>query len=381
MTSQKNLFQLPDDIHYLNGAYMSPLLRSVEEAGITAIGRKRNPFLIKPEDFFNEPELVKKKFASLINGKAEQVAIIPSASYGLKSATINIPVNGGTHAITVADEFPSGYYSISEWCNANKKELKIIKPPDTNENRGKQWNEMLLHEINNETSAVLISSIHWTDGTTFDLKKIGERCREVNALFIVDGTQSVGAMPIDVTAYKIDALICAAYKWLLGPYAIGLAYYGEAFDSGKPIEDSWLNKLNAEDFSKLNSYANDYRPGAARYSMGENSNFILLPMLHKALDQIQEWSVQSIQDYSTALIQPLYSYLRDNNFRVEEAGNRADHMFGFQLPGHIDKNILLQQLKDNKLIVSLRGNAIRVSAHIYNNENDINKLLEVLQNQ
>jgi len=151
MTSQKNLFQLPDDIHYLNGAYMSPLLRSVEEAGITAIGRKRNPFLIKPEDFFNEPELVKKKFASLINGKAEQVAIIPSASYGLKSATINIPVNGGTHAITVADEFPSGYYSISEWCNANKKELKIIKPPDTNENRGKQWNEMLLHEINNET--------------------------------------------------------------------------------------------------------------------------------------------------------------------------------------------------------------------------------------
>jgi selenocysteine lyase/cysteine desulfurase len=108
---------------------------------------------------------------------------------------------------------------------------------------------------------------------------------------------------------QIDALICAAYKWLLGPYSIGLAYYGEAFESGKPIEDSWLNRLNAEDFTKLTSYEDSYRSGAARYSMGENSNFILLPMLHKALDQIQEWGVPTIQDYSTELIQPLIRFL------------------------------------------------------------------------
>jgi len=381
MTSQKHLFQLPEDIHYLNGAYMSPLLKSVEETGIAAIARKRNPFTIKPADFFHEPEQVKKNFGRLINGKPEQVAIIPSASYGLKSATINIPAQRGTHAITVADEFPSGFYSISEWCQANKKELKIIKPPNSLEKRGKQWNENLLNEINTETAAVLISSIHWTDGTLFDLRKIGERCREVNALFIVDGTQSVGALPIDVTAYKIDALICAAYKWLLGPYSIGLAYYGDAFESGKPIEDSWLNRLNAEDFTKLTSYEDSYRAGAARFSMGENSNFILLPMLHKALDQIQEWGVPSIQDYSTELIQPLSLFLRDKNFWMEEPAFRADHLFGFLLPRHIDKHILLQQLHDSNLIVSLRGDAIRVSTHIYNTRNDIDRLMEVLQNQ
>ena len=85
-----------------------------------------------------------------------------------------------------------------------------------------------------------MSSIHWTDGTKFDLRKIGERCREANALFIVDGTQSVAVMPIDVVENNVDALVCASYKWLLGPYSIGLAYYSEAFNSGKPIEDSWL---------------------------------------------------------------------------------------------------------------------------------------------
>src|SRR5450432_923840 len=140
LSSQKHLFQLPEDIVYLNGAYMSPLLKSVEEAGIKGIARKRNPAAIQSEDFFNEAEEIRLKLGSLINAAPQQIVIIPSASYGIKSAVNNLPVDNGKYAITVADEFPSDYYTILNWCKKNDKELQVILPPDDPGERGKKWN-------------------------------------------------------------------------------------------------------------------------------------------------------------------------------------------------------------------------------------------------
>ena len=379
MNSKKDLFQLPDDLHYFNCAYMSPLLKSVEDAGIRGIQRKRNPAEIKPADFFSETVAVKNKFAQLIHGSASQVAIIPSVAYGLKSAVMNIPTNNGNHAITIFDEFPSDYYTIADWCRENKKELKIIKAPDSMENRGQQWTDKLLESIHRDTSAVVMTAIHWTDGTRFDLKKIGQRCKEMNVLFIVDGTQSVGALPMDVSEFQIDALICTGYKWLLGPYSIGLAYYSEFFNNGRPPENSWMNKLNAEDFTKLTNYVEDYKPGAARFNVGESSNFILVPMLSRALDQIHEWEPSAIQHYCRDLIQPLLKFLRENNYWVEDDDHRASHLFGFLLPPTVHREKLLQDLELNKIIVSVRGDAIRVSPHVYNTPEDIESLINVLQ--
>ena len=74
-----------------------------------------------------------------------------------------------------------------------------------------------------------MSSIHWMNGTKFKLKEIGERCKKFGAMFIVDGTQSVGALKMDINEYNIDALVCASYKWLFGPYSMGLAYFSDQF--------------------------------------------------------------------------------------------------------------------------------------------------------
>ncbi len=179
LSSQKHLFQLPPDIVYLNCAYMSPLLKSVEEAGIKGMLRKRNPASVKSEDFFNESEEIRLKIATLINAAPKQVAIVPSSSYGLKAVVNNLPLNNGKHAVTVANEFPSGYYTILNWCKNNGKELKVISPPDSLSERGRKWNDKILEAINVDTSVVIMSGIHWTDGTKFDLQKIGERCKEV----------------------------------------------------------------------------------------------------------------------------------------------------------------------------------------------------------
>ncbi|MEO8414170.1 MAG: aminotransferase class V-fold PLP-dependent enzyme [Ginsengibacter sp.] len=376
---QQHLFNLPGDISYLNCAYMSPLLKQVEEAGIAGIYRKRNPGTIQPEDFFNEAEDIRLKIGRIINAAPQQIAIIPSASYGLQSVVNNLPVTNGNHAVTVWAEFPSGYYAISGWCQQHDKELKIISPPGNLTERGKRWNERIVDAINNDTAIVLMSGIHWADGTKFDLQKIGERCKEVNALFVVDGTQSVGALPMDVTSFHIDALICSGYKWLLAPYSIGFAYFSELFNNGIPVEGSWMNRSNAENFSALSDYVDEYKPGAARYNVGEFSNFILAPMFNKSLEQIIEWNVNAIGEYCSNLIKPLIQLLQEKNFWIEDENYRANHLFGFLLPQTISKTRLLEELRARKIYVSLRGDWIRVSPHVYNIPGDIEALNEVLK--
>lgn len=378
LSVQRHLFQLPDDTIYLNCAYMSPLLRSVEEAGMYGMARKRNPASVRPDDFFAGAVAVCAKFGDLINTRAERIAIIPSASYGLMAAVNNIPVNKGTHAITVSDEFPSDYYALKKWCGLNNKNLVTVTAPAGVLRRGKQWNERILEAINAETSAVVMSSVHWSDGTLFDLEKIGQRCKDVGALFIVDGTQSAGALEIDVQRCNISALICAAYKWLLGPYSIGVACYSEAFDNGAPLEESWLNRTNANDFSSLTQYADEYKPAAARYNMGEYSNFINMPMLDASLKQIAKWGVDNIQDYCRQLSKPLIDFLREHDFRVEEDAYRASHLFGFRLPEQMDTKTLLQTLQQRKIHVSLRGKSIRVAPHVYNTPAEIDQFIEAL---
>lgn len=378
LSPQKHLFQLPPGIVYLNCAYMSPLLRSVEEAGIKGMFRKRNPASIISGDFFSEAEETRVRLGSIINAAPQQIAIIPSASYGLKSVVNNLPVNKGKYAITVADEFPSGYYTILNWCRKNDKELKVVLPPDNRGERGKKWNDKILETINADTVVVIMSGIHWTDGTKFDLQKIGERCKEVNALFVVDGTQSVGALPIDVTSHHIDALVCAGYKWLLAPYSIGFAYFSEYFNDGIPLEDTWMNKPNAGNFSGLSSYVDGYNAGAARYNAGEFSNFILTPMFNTALEQIIAWNVSLIQDYCSNLIKPLVRVLKEKDFWIEDENYRTSHLFGFLLPKTLISAHLLEKLEERKIFVSIRGDAIRVSMHLYNTESDIEALTEIL---
>ncbi len=380
MTTQKHLFQLDDQAHYLNCAYMSPLLKSVEEAGVEGMQRKRNPFLVKPIHFFETAQATNQDIAKLINADPNNIAIIPSASYGLANAVANLPLDNGTKALVIGNEFPSGYNEIEKWCRNNQKELQIIAEPTNTNTKGRNWNVEILKNITTDTTVLLISSVHWTDGTRFDLEKIGQKCRENNVVFIVDGTQSVGAVPIDVQKCHIDALVCAAYKWLLGPYSIGFAYYGSRFDNGTPLEESWLNRANAEDFTSLTNYTTEYREGANRYNVGQYSNFILLPMFNESLKQLLDWGINNISSYAENLSKPLISFLENSSYTIEESEYRSKHLFGIALPATIDIKNLLNDLETNNVYVSLRGKSIRISINVFNTEKDISALQNILAN-
>jgi selenocysteine lyase/cysteine desulfurase len=225
---------------------------------------------------------------------------------------------------------------------------------------------------------VVIPHIHWTDGTIFDLVAIAQRARDFGALVVIDGTQSVGALPIDIQAIQPDALICASYKCMMGPYSIGLAYYGEYFDTGSPIEQSWVNRIASNDFKNLINYQSNYRPKAFRYSVGQQSNFILLPMLIKALEVLNDWTPEGVQNYTQALVQEPLALLKEKGFWSENQSDRASHLFGIFAPQNTDITAIQAKLAAKNIYVSLRGNAIRVSPSVYNDASDLQALIDVL---
>ncbi len=378
LSCQRERFSLPPDQHYLNCAYMSPLSRRVVEAGVEGIQRKMVPSDIVPEDFFAEVDRARSLFATLVNGDPARVAIIPSVSYGMAIVARNAPLERGQNVVTVHHQFPANVYPWRRLSADRGADLRVVCPPEDGASRGQRWNESIMDAIDADTGMVAVGNVHWADGTWYDLERISARAREVGALFVVDGTQSVGAMPFDVATLRPDALVCAAYKWLMGPYSIGVAYLGPRFDDGAPLEETWIGRLGSENFGGLVEYQDAYRPGVARYDVGENSNFVLIPMFNAALEQVLEWRVDRITDYCRGLTASFIDPLRERGFCVEHDDWRADHIVGLRLPSGVDIAAVQTRLKQSGISVSVRGNAIRVSPHVYNDGSDTSALLECI---
>ena len=372
---QKHLFSLDTSEYYLNCAYKSPLLKNGELLAIQALKKERNPSYLKPFDYFNISEEIRKEFSKIINSNKDEVAIMPSSSYGFANVFNNLKINGNK-AITVENEFPSGYFSIKKWCSEKNIQLETIK---RNNLSAQDWNKKIINSIDSDTSVVIISSVHWMNGTKFDLKKIGEKCKNNNTFFIVDGTQSVGALSIDVKDFKIDALICAGYKWLFGPYSMALGYYSSKFNDGIPIEESWMNRTNAQDFSNLTEYDSKYKPMAGRYNVGETTNFILSPIMLNGLKQINSWGINNIESYCKKLTKIVINELSPLGIAFENENYFTYHLFSLGLPKHLNLLTFKKILEKKKIRVSIRGANLRVSINVFNDERDIDKLVETVK--
>lgn len=379
MRNQRQKFSLPAGSTYINCAYMSPLLKRVERAGLAGMKRKRNPFSISAEDFFTETEVLRREYAKLVNVKdPKRIVVIPSASYGLSTVARNVSVRSGDSIVVLHEQFPSNMYPWRRLAAQTGAQLKVVAPPDVLEGRGKAWNLRLLEAITKETKVIAMGNVHWADGTKFDLEAVGKRAREVGAALVIDGTQSVGALPFDISKVKPDALICAGYKWLMGPYSIGLAYLGERFDQGVPLEENWINRAGSEHFAGLVKYEDAYQPGALRFEVGEHSNFILVPMMLEALRQINEWTPGAIQAYCKSVSKDAISTLRENGYWVEDDNYRAHHLFGIRFPKGTDMAVLRERMQRKRISVSYRGESMRVSPGVYNTTKEMDQLARVI---
>ncbi len=379
LANQKNLFELDPFKIYLNGAYMSPQLEEVTKVGIDQLIGKSRPNRIGVDDFFEPRKALKKNFAELIGAKDfNSIAIISSVSYGMASVANNIDLNKGDEIVVCEAQFPSHIYSWQYLTDKKGGKMVEVKAPPLSENRAEVWNQKILEAIGIKTKVVAIPQVHWADGTYYDLISIRKRASEVGAKLIVDGTQSVGAMPFSVSEIQPDALICAGYKWLMGPYGMGVAYFAESFWDGDPIEHNWINRYKSEDFANLTKYQPDFQPGAERFSVGESSNFILTAMLAEGIDQTIQWGPNNIQEYCGRLIRNGIERLRSKGCFVESEGGRGNHLFGVYLPQNLDKSSIKMRLQDKGIFVSYRGDTIRVSPHVYNSKREFELFVDCI---
>ncbi|SNR16413.1 aminotransferase class V-fold PLP-dependent enzyme [Tenacibaculum jejuense] len=375
LTNQKHLFDLPEDVTYLNIASLSPSFKSIEEAGLRAVKEKSRPYLIPSSDFFNPVTELKKLFAQLINvNDYNRIANIPSVSYGLATIAHNISLKENSEIVLIEEQFPSNYYVWEKLAKKYNAKLKIVQQ----EINGKLWNEAILNAINVNTGLIALGNIHWANGTIFDLKAIRKKTRQHDALLIIDGSQSIGALPFSVKEIQPDAMVCAGYKWLFGPYGCGYAYFGSYFDNGNPIEENWANRLGSENLTNLTNYESNYKALANRYSVGEHGSFIYIQMQIAAITQLLKWKASDIQDYCHKITVSSVNQLKKAGCEIEEDTYRAKHLFGIKLPESVNKKALKEKLTREKIFVSFRGDYIRISCHLYNTEAHFEKLTKCI---
>ncbi len=355
---------------------MSPILKTSEEAGIRGLIKKRLPTDITVHDFFDRVDELRVAYAKLINASdPKRVTLMPAASYGLANVANNLPRNERKNIILLGDQFPSNYYIWERAAAERGLQVITVKKPKAHHT---SWTEAILNNIDKNTLVVSMAPLHWGDGTCFDLDLIGNKARLEGALFVLDGTQAIGAFPYDQSTSQADALIVSAYKWLLGPYGIGFAYYGEAFDDGLPLEETWTNRVYSDDFQYLTSYQKEYRAGSRRYEMGEAPDFIKIPMLMDSITQLNEWQPSEIQSYCRSLISPMLSELKNVGYQLNNEDEIAAHLFGIRLMKDQDMGVVKEAMTKANISVSYRGEAIRVSPNVYNNSEEVNTLLSVL---
>ena len=193
MKCQKELFEVPDGVTYLNAAYMGPLLKTSAAIGEKAMRKKLTPWALPISDFFDPPNRFYQLAADLIDARPSDVAIIPSVSYGTAIAAKNIKVNAGQNIVVMADQFPSNVYCWRTLAEEKGANIVTVPWPENGD-----WTTAILDSIDEDTALVATANAHWTNGSYIDLVTVGKKVSSVNAALVLDLTQSLGVTPFSV---------------------------------------------------------------------------------------------------------------------------------------------------------------------------------------
>jgi selenocysteine lyase/cysteine desulfurase len=298
----------------------------------------------------------------------EGVAIVPSTSYGLAVAAVNTEATPGDRVVLLAGDFPSNVHTWTAWAERRGAEVVTVeRPADSG------WTEPLLDSLDERVRVVSVPSVHWVDGSTVELERVVRRAREVGALLVLDATQSLGAMPLDLAAIRPDYLVAAGYKWLLGPLGTSYLYVAPEHRDGRPLEENWVNRVGAENFEDAAALAEAYRPGARRFDSGQRSNFILVPMAIAALEQVLDWGVHEIAAALAPVTARIEEQARAIGLNPLPAGLRAPHMLGVGLPAEMAESWSADDVR-----VEILGSVMRVSPHLHVTDGDLHRLFEAL---
>lgn len=355
---------------------MGPLPAVARVAGEQGMARKARPWLVSQADFFTESDAVRGLLARMIGARPDDVALVPSVSYGIAqaAAALKPSLKPGSEILVLADQFPSNLYTWRALADEiGARMVTVPRPADDD------WTAAVLAALTSRTAIAALVHNHWTDGGLLDLAAIGAACRAQGAALCVDATQSLGALPFDVQAIDPDFLAVGGYKWLLGPYSYGYLYVAPRWQQAQPIERNWINRAGSEDFARLVDYRDDFQPGARRFDVGERSNFALAPAAKAALELLLHWGIENIQATLAAQTAAIAARAADEfGLGSAPAHRRAGHFLGLRFAGTPPAD-LPARMAAAQVYVSIRGPAMRVTPHLYTTPDDIDRLFAVLR--
>jgi selenocysteine lyase/cysteine desulfurase len=368
---QRELFDIPDDVAYFNCASLAPQLRASAEAAALALTRRARPWTITSDDWFTGAEERRSLFARLAGLDPEGVALVPATSYGLAVAAANLTARPGQRVLVLAEDYPSNRYTWQRFAARTGASLLAVERHD-----GETWGEAVLEALDERTAVVAVLATHWTDGGSVDLAAIAGRAREAGAALVVDASQALGAVPLDLAGIRPDYLVTVGYKWLLGPFALGYLYVAERHRDGVPLEENWISRLGSEEFGALTDYEDRYQPGARRFDVGQRTHFETTPMAVAALRQLLDWEVPRIA-----------ATLGQVTGRIQRAvgaiglslttSDRVPHMLGIALPAQA-RAAVAGALAEAGVFAGVRGSSLRVSPHLWTTDQDVERLVDAL---
>jgi selenocysteine lyase/cysteine desulfurase len=370
LTDQRAKFEVDDEVAYFNTANLSPLLHRVRAAGEEALARRAEPWTISAPDWFTDVEELRSQFAKLIDGRAEDIALVPATSYGLAVAARNLTAGPGDRVLVLDEEFPSNYYTWQRFARRTGAELLLV----TRE-AGQSWADAILDSIDERVAIASVPNVHWTNGALVDLRRVAPALREVGSAFIIDASQSLGAMPLDVGELRPDVVVAVGYKWLLGPFSLGYLYLDPSLHDGEPLEENWILRAGSEDFTRV-GYQDAYLPGARRFDVGQRTNFHLTPMAVAAIQQLLDWTVPQVAETLGTRTNEIARRADRLGLRAPPPDARAPHMLGLDLP--LGPDSVAAELAESQVIASVRGTSIRISPHLHNSQEDVDRLLDAL---
>jgi selenocysteine lyase/cysteine desulfurase len=377
LPSQREHFEMPREICFLNAASWSPLPRKTLEAARIAVGRKGQPWKL-PGGFANEMhERTRTAAARLINADADDMALISSVGYGVATAAKLVTIPRGARVLVLENDHSS---PVLEWLSRAEAQgfaVETVRQPGDGD-----WTSAVLAAIERPGAPPVglasISSVHWSDGGLIDLDRVGAALRREGAMFLVDATHGVGVLATDVKKLDPDFVIFPTYKWLIGPYGRAFIYVAKRHQNGIPLEQTAYARRNIN--SERDVYFADigYVANARRFDMGERDHFISMEMAAIGMEMMAAWGAAAVVQRLNMLTGRIADRLENSGgAHLAEARFRAPHILSLGFRGGLPAG-LVEGLAGEGIYVAPRLGRMRISPHVYNDEADADRFVAAL---
>lgn len=353
-------------VHF-DHASISPISRRAAEAMRGAAAAYTR--LGYQQSWRDDAETVRHQLARLVNSTPDNIAFTQNTSTGLSLAANGLDWRPGDNVVLAEREFPSNYYP---WMNLARRGVRVRTVPAP---AGHAAVDDLAAALDERTRVVAVSAVQFSNGHRYDLAAIGELCRAHDVLFVVDGTQAVGALALDVERCGIDLLAVSAHKWMLGPAGIGFVH----------VSDGGLERIHPDIVGWLSvrqPFAFDYRldlPADARRYEAGTENAIGIAGLGAAVSLFLEHGVDRVERDVLELTDLLCERLVATGHEIvsPRAPGARSGIVIFRSPT-VPADELHERLRAAGVNCAPRGGGVRFSPHFYNDVDDVERALSAL---